>query len=58
MTGVTVIIGVMLSDQFPSMPVVPVWVLVSWSVQVPVDRRSARDRWPSRARAGGPGTSR
>ena len=35
LTGATVIIGVMLSDQLSSMPVVPVLELVSWSVQTP-----------------------
>ena len=34
LTGVTVITGVMVSDQLASVPVVPVLELVSWSVQV------------------------
>ena len=53
LTGVTVITGVMFSDQLSSVPVAPVWVLVSWSVQTPSDRLSARSRpcEPPRSRA-------
>ena len=51
-TGVTVITGVMLSDQLSSMPVAPVWELVSWSVQTPGTHWPAEfcmsTVWPSR----------
>ena len=38
-TGATVIFGVMFSDQLSSMPLEPVEVLVSWSVQTPGTQR-------------------
>ena len=48
LTGVTVITGVMLSDQLSSMPVAPVAELVSLSVQVPgTHRLGSRGFWMS-----------
>ena len=41
LTGVTVITGVMFSDQLSSVPVAPVLELVSWSVQTPGTHWSA-----------------
>ena len=44
LTGVTVITGVMFSDQLPSVPLAPVRVLTSWSFQTPSTDLSVQDR--------------